>query len=242
MTGSDEGAGPPLVIFHNAQEQARRLADIVCMQLRAAITERGQASLALSGGSTPAALYGELCQRDLEWKNIRITLVDERWVAPGEEGSNETFVRGALLRGAAAEAHFVGLWSDAPRPADGLAEAHVRLGAIGEEFDVVVLGMGNDGHTASWFPHAEGLQAALAEDGTRLAAIKARPSIVTGDHLDRMTLTLGAIEKSQFICLLTTGDTKRAAYELARREGPVDDMPVRAILRKRQDLWACWAP
>lgn len=237
---------PGLIAFGTRDAMALRLADLIEAHLARAIATRGAASLAVSGGSTPAGLYQALSTRELDWARVTVALVDERWVRPGETGSNETFVRTTLVQNRAAAARLIGLWSEvsspAAGPAAGLDTATARLAAIGDAFDVVVLGMGNDGHTASWFPECEGLDRALDTTGPRLAAITAQPSEVTGDHLQRMTLTLGAIQNAGLICLLMSGAEKRAIFEKVRRATPVDEAPVRAILQARADLWACWAP
>ncbi len=231
-----------LIDFPSRGDMAQWLADDIADRLRGALEERGEASLALSGGSTPADLYEALSQCDLDWKRVTVALVDERWVAPGEEGSNESFVRAKLQQNRAADVRLLGLWSDAPSPREGLNEAEARYEAVKGSFDVAILGMGPDGHTASWFPHAKGLARAFRADGPRLAAVKAKKSAVTGDHLDRMTLTLGAVRAARFICLMLTGAEKRRVFEQALEEGADEDMPVRAIIRTRPDLSVCWAP
>jgi 6-phosphogluconolactonase len=233
---------PDLLAFETRGAMAAHLADMIEADLARAIDEHGAAIFAVSGGSTPAGLYDALSKRPLDWGRVTVLLVDERWIAPGETGSNETFVRNTLLRNRAEASTFIGLWSEALSPAAGLAVAEKRLAAATAAIDVVVLGMGNDGHTASWFPGCEGLDRALDVSGSRLAAITAQRSEVTGDNLQRMTLTLGAIENARLICLLITGEEKRAIFDKARRTGPVEEMPVRAILRARPDLRACWAP
>lgn len=233
---------PAIRNFPSREAMAEVLAREMAGRLAHAIDRRGAAAMALSGGSTPAGLYKALSKCDLDWPRVTAALVDERWVPPGAEGSNETFIRAALRQNKAADMRLIGMWSDAPSPAAGLADAQARYADLPAPFDVAVLGMGPDGHTASWFPHAQGLAQALDEAGPRLAAVKAAKSDVTGDHLDRMTLTLGAVSEADFICLLMTGDEKRSVFERALEAGPVEDMPVRAIFRARPDLLACWAP
>lgn len=233
---------PSLIAFASRDSMAERLADFIADALGRAVAERGQAALAVSGGSTPEGLYHALSTRRLDWGRTTAALVDERWVPPGAEGSNQSFVSGALKRERAAPVRIAGMWSDMPSPGGGLLAAQAAYADVADPFDVVVLGMGNDGHTASWFPHAEGLASALAEAGPRLAAVTAKKSAVTGEHLERMTLTLGAVKTAAHIVLLCAGEDKRNTYLRALEDGPADDMPVRAILRARPDLWACWAP
>ncbi len=239
---ADRAAGPRLAIFESREEMASRLSSEIAARLARAIAETGRARLAVSGGSTPAALYSLLSGADLDWSRVTVVLVDERWVRPGEDGSNESFVSATLLQGKAAEARFVGLWSDTPFPRDAAAAAEHEINEASLlPFDVVVLGMGEDGHTASWFPCCFGINDALGDE-KNVTHICANKSDVTGAYLDRLTLTLGAVESADFIALMIAGGAKRAAFEEACGDGAVEDMPVRAILRARPDLWACWAP
>jgi len=209
-----------------AEDMARQIAD----QLSNAIESRGQAVLAVSGGSTPKTLYQRLSKTALDWSKVVIVLVDERWVEPGEAGSNETFLHQTLLQNAAGKARFIGLKSKGKTPQYGLAEVKNRLSGLSLPFDVVVLGMGSDGHTASWFPHAKGLDYALDSQAENLAAIEAKPSNVTGEHTQRITLTRKAIMDANSILLMISGDAKRQVWNTACQTGEIADMPVRALL------------
>ena len=234
---------PALAEYACGSAMANALADRIAHRLSEAITQRDQASLAVSGGSTPKALYEHLADRPIDWMQVTVVLVDERWVEPGTEGSNETFVRASLLQGKAAEARWVGLKTPGETPAQGLKTAEARLADVARPFDAVILGMGGDGHTASWFPHAEGLAAALAPTGPSVAAIQAIRSDVTGPLTERITLTRSALSGAGEIDLLISGASKRRAWEAAITPGPVEDKPVRALLHDPTlRLETHWAP
>jgi 6-phosphogluconolactonase len=221
---------------------AARLADLMQIALDRAVAAQGLASIALSGGSTPSLLYLALASRKVDWPNVAATLVDERFVPPSASGSNEAFLRATFLQGAAGRARFVGLWNDAGALEAAAAEANARVRNLVRPFDVVVLGMGLDGHTASWFPLADGLSQALAADAPLVTPVRAKKSDVTGEHTDRLTLSLRAIADARIVILLLAGAEKRAAFEKFSLVGPVEEAPVRAILAARPGIWACWAP
>jgi 6-phosphogluconolactonase len=225
-------------MFEDAASAASRLADLIALQLACGVAERGLATMALSGGSTPAPLYRALAERDADWPNIAATLVDERMTPPGSAGSNETFLRTTLLTGAAAAMRFTPLYSNT-EPTAAADAASRALQPLVRPFDVVVLGMGVDGHTASFFPHADNLAAALSPTASPVVAVRAEKSAVTGDHLDRLTLSLREIVAARRIVLFISGEEKRAGFE---RAAAGEDFPVSTVLRARPDLWACWHP
>ena len=230
-----------LIEFDSREAMADRLADVIEAQLGRAVAVDGEAAIAVSGGSTPALLHQVLSERSLDWGRVTATLVDERWVAPGEKGSNETFVNETLAIGKAANIKVEGLWRDAPTPKDAEFLVDEELSAHWRAPDVLLLGMGPDGHTASWFPHADGLDQALTKDG-KVCAVSAIRSEVTGDLTDRMTMTLSAVASAKLICLLMAGDEKKATFEAVMGGEDENEMPVRAILRARPDMWVTWAP
>ncbi len=211
------------------------LAERIASRLSGDIDTRGAASLAVSGGSTPKQMFRLLGQKALDWSRVWLTLVDERWVAPDSPDSNERLVRENLLQGAAQAAHFIGLMCGGDDPVAAVGEIEQRLEALPRPFSCVVLGMGGDGHTASWFPRAENLPQLLdPQAGATVAATEP----VTAPH-SRMTLTLPAVLDSGEIILHITGDEKRSVLEEAVAQG----YPVAAILEQSKtpaSTW--WAP
>ena len=215
------------------------LADRIAELLTAGITNNGRASLAVSGGSTPVELFKRLSRLNIPWQQVVITLVDERWLEPTAPDSNEHLVRTHLLRNRAAAADFIGMKNSAATAGGGEAECEQQLRQVPRPFDVLILGMGNDGHTASLFPGAEKLAGATnMESGRTCMGI----APVTAPH-ERMTLTLPAILDSRQIFLHITGLKKNDVLQKARAEGPIEEMPIRFILRQpATSVNVYWAP
>jgi len=221
--------------FDDRDELDSALATHIARCLRDDVANRGSASLAVSGGSTPTGMFARLAARELPWERIWITLVDERWVPPDHPDSNEKLVRENLLRECAAAAHFVGLKTDHADARDGLAEATARLGQLPLPLTCVVLGMGGDGHTASWFPGAENLPALLDPAG---GAPLGTCDPVTAPHR-RITLTLPVVLGCRELILHVTGEEKRAVLAEAEEK----HYPVAAITAQTSNpatIW--WAP
>ncbi len=230
---------PAIKTFPDRQRLAAALARRIADLLTEAVRRDGRAGLAVSGGSTPAALFDQLSQRDLPWENVVVTLVDERWVNPGDPDANECLVRTRLLRGRAADAVFVGLKTPAATAEEGQAACEERLAQVPRPFAALVLGMGTDGHTASLFPGAVELPAA-ADPETRRTCVAVTPP---GAPHARLTLTLPVILDAGRIFLHITGEDKRRVLQKALQEGPAEDMPIRFILRQQTTpLEVYWAP
>ncbi len=200
---------------------AQRCAEHVQEALRAALLARGEASLMVSGGSSPKPLFKALQNADLVWDKITVSLVDERWVNPGAAGSNESFIKDHFLQGRASAAQFVSLKSGAQTALEALPEIEGRFLSVQTPFDVCVMGMGLDSHTASWFPGAHGQAAAMAADNkAQFAAIDASGCGGAGEFPERITLTLSAVMDSRQIILFIPGAAKAKVFEMARLETP----------------------
>jgi 6-phosphogluconolactonase len=207
--------------------------------LSAGVADNGRASFAVSGGSTPVELFERLSLLDISWKDISITLVDERWVEPSDDDSNERLARTHLLQNKAAAATFVGMKNGAEVASDGEAECEQNFKKIPQPFDVLILGMGGDGHTASLFPGAKKLAAATAMDSGRTCMALAP---LTAPH-ERMSLTLPVILASRQIFLHIVGQEKREVLDKAMTDGPVEEMPIRFVLKQESTpVSVYWAP
>jgi 6-phosphogluconolactonase len=225
--------GPPAVALR-AFETSEALADALAARVANALTERlhtaPRAGLAVSGGATPVHFFEALSEQPIDWSAIDITLVDERWVGELSKRSNARFVRNCLLRGGAAAARFIPLTNASPTPEGGIDEVAARIETLPLPLAVVVLGMGEDGHTASFFPKAEGLTEALDPSTERKVAIVRAPGAVE----PRVTLTFPTLRNAGLILLHIEGAAKLRALHAAEQPGPVEDMPIRAFLRSQE--------
>ena len=219
-----------------------------CRQyLQQALERRGTASLMVSGGSSPAPVYELLSTSDQDWPNIHIALVDERWVDNQHSASNEALIYRTLLINKAEQAVFTGMKNSADSAQTGCTDTETLYRGIPLPYTVTILGMGNDGHTASLFPHARGLNLALQVDSEQLtAAITAEQSNVTGPNTERMTMTLAGLMKSERLVILLIGDEKLSVFRTAMSDlsdSGVADMPIRAVLQQSQTpVELYWAP
>lgn len=231
-------------LFDSRVEMVAALHEECLTALRKAVDERGEATFMVSGGSSPEPLYKTLSTADLKWDSVYVALVDERWVEFDNEKSNEAFIVRTLMQNEAAKANLVGMKNTADTPADGLADCENAYQQLAQPFDVTILGMGPDGHTASLFPHAHGLTEALdANNESLCAAITAKQSDVTGTAVERMTLSLSGLLRSRSLLLLITGEEKLNVLRQAQSGTDVNEMPVRAILQQQQvPVTVYWAP
>lgn len=214
------------------------LSEDLLARLGQGLETRKSASLVLSGGNTPVPLYARMAQAELPWDHVSITLADERWVDPQHESSNELLLRRNLLKGAAAAAKLVSLKSEHTTPEEGQSTIEQRLHAIHRPFDIVLLGMGNDGHTASLFPDGDNLTKALQPQENQLCISMRAP----GATQARITLTLPALLQCQYLVILCTGQDKHDTFARALAGDSVEAMPIRALLQTKRQLAFYWAP
>src|SRR5690606_8606988 len=225
--------------FPDSLALAHALSGEIQVDLDEAIAARGAAGLVVSGGRTPRLLCQQLRRERVDWSKVWITLAGERWVDVTSADSNERMVRELLLQDAEAAAHFIGLKYPAPTPEAGAEGAARALSPAPPSYDVVLLGMGEDGHTASLFPGSMALSRALdpaAAPGC--VAVNA----LTAPHA-RMSLNLAALLDARRIILHFEGEAKWRVYQRARAAGSVSELPVRAILQQKETPFdVFWAP
>lgn len=227
-------AGVRTVEDSDADRLAARLADQVRDWLAQALALRGRASLAVSGGSTPVAFFRALSCTELDWSRVAVTLADERWVSPENTDSNERLVREHLLQDAAAAATFIGLKQPQDSALDGQPDCEEALAALPLPLDVLVLGMGNDGHTASLFPDAPELPEALDFNSPR-NCIAMHPASAAQE---RMSLTARTLSEARHTVLHLKGEQKLVTLDRALGDVSATlEMPIRAFLKPQLQVY-----
>jgi 6-phosphogluconolactonase len=228
------------VFASRAEMLAQATQDCIAI-IRKAAQDHAAITLLLSGGSTPLPLYRALALADLPWSRIHIALVDERWVDEADVASNARAVREALFGVAGSKvgaALFVTMKTAHAHAIDAQAEVEQRYRQL-PPVALCVLGMGADGHVASWFPDAQGLDHALQGDAL-CAAIVAQRSTVTGEHVERLTITRHLLARSQHVVLLLNGLEKWRTLTMAKQRAATDAdvrvVPVSALFDLKQPV------
>lgn len=226
------------VTADTAVSLGERLALDVKTAIDDALAERGAASLMVSGGSTPNPFFAALSKMQIDWSQVTVGLVDERYLEPDHADSNERLVRERLLIGEARAATFVGMYKaggyEAAVAASELAVKDILI-THGGKFDVVVLGMGGDAHTASLFPAHDGnreqLSQALSTAGSALCC-----HMIPGDApYDRISLTMKPIVESRHLFLHITGESKQKVLLEAVDSADAMATPIAAIFQHPAD-------
>lgn len=224
-------------IFKTRREASVAAANRMADALSRRLVGQSEASLVISGGSTPADCLVELSSAPLDWQRVHILLSDERWVPGDDPSSNETMVRKTLLQNRAAHAHMLPVFDQSASAAARCETLATELRDSPIPFAAALIGMGEDGHFASLFPDYDNLEAGLDVNNPELCL----PVTTAASPHPRITLTLAAISRSDEIILLFFGDAKREIFEQAKKSP--DAFPVsRLLLQKRAPVHVYWAP
>jgi len=207
--------------FLTLEEAASALVIDMVGTLREAISSRGKALMAVSGGKTPRKVFGYLREHSLNWNNITITLTDERWVPNDHPESNEQLLRSYLLKYLSEDPNFVSLYRGYGSLEADIKSCESQLKKLQLPFDAVYLGIGSDGHFASLFPGDK----ALNVSDSHCVAIAG-----TNSRLARISLTASTILNARKIYLLFAGEDKHSAYRRAKTPGPNNEIPLRLVL------------
>ncbi|NDV00810.1 6-phosphogluconolactonase [Pseudoroseicyclus tamaricis] len=219
-----------LVTYPDVEIMMISLADRLASELRRGLEQNDRVSVAVPGGTTPGPAFDALSDTQLDWGRVDVMLTDERWVGEDSPRSNTRLLRKRLLTGRAAAANLVQLRADTETPEEGLP-ALIEAVEAALPLTSVVLGMGEDMHTASIFPGADRLEEALHGKATLL------PMRAPGAPEPRITLTARVLNDAMNRHILIRGAAKREALEKARHMS-ADEAPVAAILRGTVVHWA----
>lgn len=206
------------------------VANVLADDLSEALHKKDRVVLAVPGGTTPGPVFDALSAVDLDWERVDVILTDERWVPEDHERSNSALIKTRLLTNRAVAARYLPLYAPAKAPEDVLADLEANI-VSALPVDVALLGMGPDMHTASLFPGADGLEAALAPDAGVLVPIRR-------DDLPDIRITLSArvLDNAVRKHILIKGADKRAALEAAQKL-PATDAPIKAIYSGADIHW-----
>lgn len=219
--GTSVQPGPAPVVHRYATHAAASaaLADEVAASLREAVSLRGEASLAVPGGTTPAEFLVALGERPLDWERVTVLLTDERWVPPDHPRSNTALVHRTLW--AQGRPHrWYPMWREGVTPDEATAPLEAGAGAAVFPLDVVVLGMGEDGHVASLFP---GDESGHADAASRFVAVRG-----PGGE-PRVSLSAAVLAQAREVYLLLRGAAKLAVLQRALGGG----LPVARLVAAR---------
>jgi len=228
---------PEFRIFESREAASAALAHYISEALTVAIAERGTASCVVSGGASPVRMYRTLRQHDLSWEKVVLVPSDERLVAVDHDDSNEGMIRGELIQEAATAARFLSLAEAGISDRTQLSHVNSQLAELARPLDIVLLGMGEDGHTASLFPDSPDITDAIRSNDF---CVIQQPE---GCAVARLTLTPALLLDARKIVLLFFGQRKRDVYDRAVAGGNPEELPVRFLLQQSVTpvvtFWAC---
>ncbi len=213
-------------IFETKEALENSLCQQIKSDLESAITRNGKATILVSGGTTPKGLFLKLNQLEIDWKNVIVGLVDERYVPNTSEFSNEKLVKENLLINQAADAQFVSMVQDSENETENLKLVQEAY-SVFNEATIVLLGMGDDGHTASIFPNDE--ESAAAIISTKNILSTKAPS----EPKHRITCSANVLKSANYRYLLFTGTKKQEIL----KEAEAKNYPIRHFLNVIDEIY-----
>ena len=224
--------------FKSREQLDEALAEHVSQILASTIALKGKASIAVSGGSTPKGFFKMLSNKEIDWKKVTITLADERWVDINSDASNTRLVHENLLQNKASVAKFFHLKQGVRLCEETLIDLNLAANNTLLPLDVVILGMGEDGHTASLFPCSEQIAQGL-DSANENSLMKVEPK--TAPH-QRITFSFAALKQSKNTFLHVCGINKKQVLDRAFSTNDIFEMPIRAFLQGEGiDTQVYWA-
>jgi 6-phosphogluconolactonase len=221
--------------YETRLEASTAAADRIAELLAERLDHNGNASIVVSGGTSPRQCMAALANAPLDWQRVQVTLSDERWVPPEHDDSNEKLVRESLLVGPAASAILLPVYAEGVSPEERCNELQDPLPVL--PFSCSLIGIGTDGHFASLFPDAEQLELGLDAESGRLYV----PVTTAASPHPRISMTLAGISRCDEIALLFFGEEKLEVYRQAKASS--NGYPLSRLLRqKRAPVRLFWAP
>ena len=221
---------------NSSESLVKLLSKDIAEILESTIQKEGRASLAVSGGRTPIPLFVELSKLNLDWSKVELTLADDRWVNLDDEASNEYLVRKYLLKNKAITARFIPLKNEKRTAKMGQIKSENIFKEIKLPLDVIVLGMGSDGHTASLFPCSNELKEAMDPNYPNFL-ISTNPKTAP---YERISLSAKTISSSKKIFLHLNGSDKLHVLKTAMHLKDINKMPIYNFLKEELDIY--WSP
>lgn len=218
--------------YDNAESQINGIINHLLQLITKLLETKSELCIAVSGGKSPIGLFNKLSQQDIDWKRITVTLVDERFIPTDNQDSNENLVKAHLLKNMAKAAKFIGLSNTTMALESVIDNLNINM----PEIDIAILGMGEDGHTASIFPCCKELESASELNSTQ-RYIATNP---TTANYQRIGLNMSALIKIPHLILSINGNKKLEVLEDALKIEK-NQPPIGLLLSNRPDTKIFWS-